>query len=181
MNTLICPNCSSAFETNDSRRKYCSRRCAGHAWQAKLRAHGDDKSHGGKAADGRRASLAKRRAAGELLGWAARRARDAPRTPLIGIDSPKAPAAPARVGSRLSAPADLRPVVVPPSDGRPGYTQFFANARDELESSRHWSALAAPSRIVTLAGHTPSLSISDGCLVVRQGITPRIPPCVNIT
>lgn len=145
----ICPACGKSIQSIDKRRVYCSRVCAGRAGQAKLRSRGIDSSHGGKAADARRASLAKRRAAGELLGWAARRARDAPRTPLIGIDSPKAPAAPARVGGRLSAPADLRPVVVPPSDGRPGYTQFFADASGERESSRHWSALAAPSRIVT--------------------------------
>jgi CRISP-associated protein Cas1 len=168
----VCPSCKEPFQQKDKRQVYCSRVCAGHAGQAKLRSCGVDASHGGKAADARRVSLAKRRAAGELLGWAARRARDAPRTPLIGIDSPKVPAAPARVGGRLSAPADLRPVVVRPSDGRPGYTQFFANASGELESSRHWSAIAAPSRIVTLAGRIPSLSISDGCLVVRQGITP---------
>jgi len=42
---------------------------------AELRAQGKDPAHGGKAAEARRQSLARRRAAGELLGRAAAKAK----------------------------------------------------------------------------------------------------------
>src|SRR5438067_4533037 len=75
-----CAHCGTAFTTRDKRQRFCSRPCVWAAARTKLstmQGEGNDPTHGGKAAEARRASLARRRAAGELLGRAAHNAKQA--------------------------------------------------------------------------------------------------------
>src|SRR2546423_890765 len=73
-----CAHCGTPFTSRDKRQRFCSRPCVWAAARAKLasmQVEGEDPTHGGKAAEARRASLARRRAAGEPLGRAAHNAK----------------------------------------------------------------------------------------------------------
>ena len=70
---LRCPHCGKEFTTRDKRQHFCSRECSCAAMRAKLAAMrdaGEQRGHGGQAADARRASLARRREQGEVMGVA---------------------------------------------------------------------------------------------------------------
>lgn len=71
--SVICAykECGKTFTTRDARSRFCSRTCVlddARERLARLRADGVDPAHGGAAAEARRQSLARRRAAGEPLG-----------------------------------------------------------------------------------------------------------------
>jgi CRISPR-associated protein Cas1 len=41
----------------------------------------------------------------------------------------------------------------------------------EIASSKHWLSMFRPGAILTVSGLSPSLTVSDGCLVVKPGLT----------
>jgi len=74
----VCAQCSAPFTSRDKRQRFCSRACVWASARVTLttmRSEGRDPTHGGNAADARRASLARRRAAGEPIGRAAAKAK----------------------------------------------------------------------------------------------------------
>jgi CRISPR-associated endonuclease Cas1 len=84
---LTCIRCGSTFHPFkgfETSARYCSRACnmADRTERlAALRAEGHDPAHGGKAAEKRRAALARRRATGERIGVAFQRAEPEPAPP----------------------------------------------------------------------------------------------------
>ena len=147
-----CPHCGEHFVTHDKRKRYCSRRCGGGVGRSRiaaLRARGEDPSHGGAAAAGRRASLARRRASGELLGLALVKARAEGRAP----------------------PADFRPTIVPPKAGHLEYIQYHLDTKGDVESSKEWLSKLQSSAVIIIGGFAPSLTVDKDELVATQGGT----------
>lgn len=181
-----CRHCGAPITSRDGRARYCSRACVHTSNQAKLaalRAQGQDPGHGGAAADARRASLARRRAAGELLGRAAQKARRTadragPRSPendataiAVGPDEEPIFAKPMSPGPVYQAPP--RHLTVAP------YTVEQAG-RMYQESGAAWERRAArqlgmesrkPGRTLVLAGYGAGLHVEHGALIAREGRT----------
>jgi CRISPR-associated protein Cas1 len=111
---------------------------------AALRAEGHDPAHGGAAAEARRQSLARRRAAGEPLGRAAAKAK--------------------REGS---PPADP-PVPAPPSPAERG-RQWSDTA--QRYAAKTQQALRNDRSVLILAGYGAALRVERGALVVKEGFT----------
>lgn len=158
MTSRHCAYCGEEFISGDKRQRYCSRDCVsryGRERLAELRARGQDPSHGGKAAQARRDSLAKRRASGELLGRAAAKAK--------------------REGQPVK-PADPNLIATREDDEetawaeRGRYWEDSAGDTPVPASPKKKRRRAEPKPLV-LNGHGVRLRIYQGALVVQNGFT----------
>ncbi len=147
--SLICPQCQQLFTDARGRKTYCSQVCVCAAARAKLAARrlaGETPGHGGTAAEARRASLARRRERGEIMG-AEKRMRDA-------------------------MERDGRPVLIPATDGVPEHIHFTLNGAKWVEAAERWR-WQAPGvwKTVALAGYGCGLRVEKDRLVVKHGRT----------
>jgi len=151
MTTAACAHCGQSFTTRDKRQRFCSRACVWASARATLagaQAEGADPTHGGTAAEARRASLARRRAAGELIGRAAAKAKregtyDKPDTPPPALPASEWGAAWRETGEARETQAAR------------------ALGRDRRERGK----------TLVLAGHGAGLRVERGALVVTDGHT----------
>ncbi len=159
MSPTICPQCGISFEPRDKRQRYCSRKCVsayGRQVLARMQAEGHDPAHGGKAAQARRESLVRRRAAGELLGRAAVKAK--------------------REGRPVKPHDPNPPVVVQEEDEETAWAErgrYWEGVADESPASsppRRRRRGTEPKPLV-LNGHGVNLRVHQGSLVIRNGFT----------
>ncbi len=158
MNRLTCPQCSTSFEPRDKRQRYCSRKCVsayGRQILAQMQAEGHDPAHGGRAAQARRDSLARRRASGELLGRAAAKAKRECQPVKPADPNP----APSREDDEETAWAE-----------RGRYWEEASGDTPVPSSSKKKRRRADPKPLV-LNGHGVRLRIHQGSLVVQNGFT----------
>jgi len=147
--------CSKQFETRDKRQRYCSRACVWADARAKLatvRVSGIDPTKGGAAADARRASLARRRAAGELIGRAAAKARREGT-----YEKPDTPPAPLPIDEQGAA---------------------WLESGDAWEKRATVALDRDRGKTLVLAGHGAGLRVERDALIVTDGHThtPHTPP-----
>lgn len=153
-----CVYCNQEFISGDKRQRYCSRDCVnsyGRDRLAELRAQGQDPSHGGKAAQARRDSLAKRRASGELLGRAAAKAKHEKR-PVKPVDT------------NVTATREDDEETAWAERGR--YWEDSAGDTPVSASPKKKRRRVEPKPLV-LNGHGVRLRIYQGALVVQNGFT----------
>jgi len=146
-----CAHCDAPFTTRDKRQRFCSRSCvwaSARETLATAQVQGADPTHGGTAAEARRASLARRRAAGELIGRAAANAkRDGTYV------KPDTPPLPMTIGERGAAWL---------ASGQARETQA-ARALDRDRRER--------GKTLVLAGHGAGLRVERDALIVQDGHT----------
>jgi hypothetical protein len=143
-----CAHCGTAFTTRDKRQRFCSRPCVWAAARAKLstmQSEGNDPTHGGKAAEARRASLARRRAAGELLGRAAHNAKKAGTLP-------------------------ERPFT-PPTLSQDEIATAWQEAGEVWDASTQKAIQRDRGQTLIVAGHGAGLFVDHDALIVKEGLT----------
>jgi len=149
---LICPHCQTPFTTKNVCKTYCSPTCSSATRRARFRAHhqvSDIEERSLAAAEGRRASLARRRESGEIMGMQLHKLRTAEHE------------------SR-----DGRPVLVRATAEKPEHIHFTLDGAKWNEAAKRWR-WQAPGvwRTIALAGHGCGLRIEKDTLVVRHGRT----------
>lgn len=142
-----CAYCDTLFTSCDKRQRFCSRPCVWADARAKLNAmrdQGNDPTKGGTAADARRASLARRRAAGEPIGRAAAKAK--------------------REGTYV------KPFAPPPlsMDEEAAVWLALAHAWDRFTAR---ALEKDKGRTLVLAGHGAGVRVDHDTLIVRDGRT----------
>src|SRR5918911_1062492 len=143
-----CAHCGTPFSSRDKRQRFCSRPCVWAAARAKLagmQAEGEDPTHGGKAAEARRASLARRRAAGELLGRAAHNAKKAGTLPERPFTPP--PLSQDEIGAAWQDAGEV----------------WDAFTQKALQRDR--------GQTLIVAGHGAGLFVDHDALIVKEGLT----------
>jgi CRISP-associated protein Cas1 len=191
-----CPRCGQDFAPRKRRQRFCSSSCtAGNGFDTvtRLRADGRDPLHGGQAAQARRESLARRRAAGELLGKQLRNARlaglvpekqSAPRSPmsppahpaplpdaLLTRSSSAAPDTPPALPSASLPDTVPQPELVVPTPIHPLDGTAWLQAGMRYERLAGKLLASEGSETLILAGYGAGLRVERDALIVTEGCT----------
>jgi CRISP-associated protein Cas1 len=177
--TRRCPRCRHDFIPRKKQQRFCSSTCSagnGYDTVSRLRAEGHDPLHGGQAAEKRRDSLVKRRAAGELLGKQLRNVR------LAGLAA-SASGHGTVPGSEQAASVPSQPhLSVAPSEPPtpPRHAEPFDEERvgqEWLQAGMRYEHMAAKllaadrGETLVLAGYGAGLRVERGALIVTEGRT----------
>jgi CRISPR-associated protein Cas1 len=117
-----------------------------------MQSEGDDPTHGGKAAEARRASLARRRAAGELLGRAAHNAKRAAHNAKKAGTLPERP-------------------FTPPPLSQDEIGAAWQAAGEAWDASTQKALQRDRGQTLIIAGHGAGLFVDHDALIVKEGLT----------
>jgi len=164
--TCAYKECGKTFTTRDARSRYCCRKCVlddARERLATLREEGNDPAHGGAAAESRRQSLARRRAAGEPLGRQAT-IRDTASTKRTPDTSTKPPV---DTGATTTTAPKSEPI-------KPNHKEETAAWLRSGQRHEHTTALAISkegNRTLVLAGFGAGIRVEKDDLIVTEGRT----------
>jgi CRISP-associated protein Cas1 len=168
---ISCAHCGIPFMPKRDTQRYCGASCrnaAGLAKLADMKAAGCDPAHGGKAAEARRQSLARRRANGELLGRQLHNARLAAQS--VTAEATPIPAqSPAPIAEQRPVPAQAQPVLTPEE-------RMNADSAAYGASGSRWEHIAEKlltkeKHTLVLAGYGAGIRVERDALIVKDGCT----------